>query len=71
MWPFVDGYPTLRQVIVNLKDSSSFRGVLWQQRRGYVVLRNAELLKGRGEVVHMDGEIVVATDNVAFLQVLP
>ena len=64
-------YPTLRRVIVNTITEKAFRGVLWQQRRGYVVLRNAQLLKPRGETVPMDGEVVVDVGNIDFLQVLP
>jgi len=73
---FLDRYPVLRRVIVSTKTGKSFRGMLWQRRRpafgrrGYLVLRNAQLLKGRGEVVPMDGEVVISSDNVDFLQVL-
>ena len=48
-------YPVLRRVIVSTKTDKSFRGVLWRRRGGYVVLRNAQLLKARGETVPMDG----------------
>jgi len=67
-----DRYPTLRKVIVNLKgaDAPAFRGVLWQRRGGYLVLRDVELLKPRGEVVPLDGEVVVFQENVSFLQIL-
>ena len=67
-----DRYPTLRIVIVNLKgtEAPAFRGVLWQRRGGYLVLRNVELLKARGEVVPLDGEVVVFQENVSFLQIL-
>jgi len=59
-------------VIVNLKgaDSPAFRGVLWQRRGGYLVLRNVELLKARGEVVPLDGETLIPYENVSFLQIL-
>ena len=65
-----DQYPTLRKVIVNLKTDRAFRGVLWKKRRRYVVLRNAELLKGQGETVPMDGEVLIMSDNIDFVQVL-
>ena len=65
-----DRYPVLRRVIVSTKTDKSFRGVLWQRRRGYLVLRKAQLLKGRGEVVPMDGEILILSENIDFLQVL-
>ncbi len=63
-------FPTLRRVIVNTKTDRSFRGVLWRQRAGYLVLRNAELLKPRGETARLDGELVIERANVDFLQVL-
>jgi len=67
-----DRYPTLRRVIANLKgaDAPAFRGVLWQRRSGYLVLRNVELLKARGEVVPLDGETLIPYENVSFLQVI-
>jgi len=64
-------YPTLRQVIVNTRArDESFRGVLWRKRWGYLVLRNAEMLRGKGEVVPMAGELVIPADNVNFIQVV-
>jgi hypothetical protein len=65
-----DNYPQLRQVIVNTKTELAFRGVLWRKRRGYLVLRNAEMLQARGEVTPMDGEVVIYRENVDFLQVV-
>jgi len=63
-------YPTLRRVIVNTKTDRAFRGVLWRKCAGYVVLRNAELLKPRGETAAIDGEVVIERANVDFMQVL-
>ena len=67
-----DRYPTLRRVIVNLKgvDAPAFRGVLWQRRGGYLVLRDAQMLRPRMEAVTMDGEVLVPTTNIEFIQVL-
>ena len=65
-----DRYPTLRTVIVNTKTDRAFRGVLWRRARGYLVLRNAEMLKTKGEVVAMDGEVVIESANVDFIQVI-
>ena len=63
-------YPVLRQVIVNTRArDESFRGVLWRKRHGYLVLRNAEMLR-KGEVVPMVGELVIPADNVNFIQVV-
>ena len=63
-------YPCLRQVIVNTKTDRTFRGVLWRKRRGYLVLRNAQMLRPGGELVNVEGEIVVDAANVDFIQVV-
>jgi small nuclear ribonucleoprotein (snRNP)-like protein len=65
-----DRYPTLRRVIVNTKTDRAFRGVLWRRGRGLLVLRNAELLKAKGETAPLDGEIVIESSNVDFIQVV-
>lgn len=63
-------YPELRRVVVTTKTDRSFRGILWRKRWGYLVLRNAELLKERGEVLPMDGEVVIESGNVDFIQIV-
>lgn len=70
MMQWFNRYPECREVIVHLKTDKSIKGVLWQRRRGYLVLRNAVLLRPRGESVAMDGDAVIAADNVEFLQVV-
>jgi hypothetical protein len=63
-------YPVLRRAIVNLKSGASIRGAVWGRRDGWLVLRNAEMLKSRGEVVQMDGEVAVLLTEIEFLQVV-
>ena len=65
-----DKYPTLRRVIVNTKSDRAFRGVLWRKARGYLVLRDAEMLRGKGETMLMDGEVMIESSNVDFVQVV-
>jgi small nuclear ribonucleoprotein (snRNP)-like protein len=65
-----DRYPTLRRVIVNTKTDRAFRGVLWRRARGYLVLREAEILKAKGETTPMDGEVMIESSNVDFIQVV-
>jgi small nuclear ribonucleoprotein (snRNP)-like protein len=65
-----DRYPEKRTVIVNTKTGEAFRGVLWSRRRCLVVLRNAELLRGRGEATKLEGEVVIEVANVSFYQVM-
>ena len=69
-WLFGEPYPVLKQVIVNTKTKLAFRGLLWERRGAYLVLRKAELLKGKGETVAMDGEVAIDVQNVDFLQVV-
>lgn len=65
-----DRYPTLRRVVVNTKTDRAFRGVLWRRRGGYLVLRNAEMLRAKGETTPIDGEVMIEAENVDFVQVL-
>lgn len=57
-----------KSVIVNLKTDKAFQGVLWQQRRDLLVLRNATLLE-QGKEAPVDGEVVVERANIDFIQV--
>jgi small nuclear ribonucleoprotein (snRNP)-like protein len=66
----LDRYPQVREVIVNTKTDKSFRGVLWSRRRGYIVLRNASMLQPRGDAIKMDGEVMIESANVDFIQVV-
>jgi len=65
-----DRYPTKRRVVLNTRTDRAFRGVLWRKAWGYLVLRDAEMIKAGGETVRMDGELVIEAGNVDFLQVL-
>ena len=67
---FGPSYPCLKRVIINTKTDRAFRGVLWERKGEYLVLRNAEMLRTKGELVSMDGEVVIAVDNVDFIQVV-
>jgi len=65
-------YPMLRQVIVNMntRGDEAFKGLLWQRRGEYLVLRQAVMLRGRGEGTALDGEVAIPASNVAFIQVV-
>ena len=66
----LDRYPQVREVIVTTKTDKSFRGILWERRRGYIVLRKASLLQARADAIKMDGEVMIERDNVDFIQVI-
>lgn len=69
-WLFGTPYPLARRVIVNTKDGQAFRGVLWQRKRDFLVLRDAAHLPKRQDPVPMDGEVLLFRPDVAFIQVV-
>ena len=46
------------------------RKTLWEKRRRFLILRSAEMLKPGGDVVKVDGEVVIDRANVDFIQVV-
>ena len=62
-------WPVLQTVVVNTRTGKAFRGVLWQRRGEYLVLRNAEMLKNASEAVQIAGELVIEAGNVDFMVV--
>ncbi len=69
-WLTGEPYPVLRKVIVHTKTERSFRGALWARRRGYLLLRDVEMLSNKAEAIKMPGETLIESDNVDFVQVL-
>jgi hypothetical protein len=67
---FPPRYPCLRRVVVNVKSGTALRGLLWERRGGYLVLREAELLVPRQAPTSMDGEVAIPAEAVDFIQVL-
>lgn len=71
MWGFLgNSYPFVRRVIVTTKTGQSLRGVLWQRRAGYLVLKEAEVSNERGVFRPVVGELLVERANVDYLQVV-
>jgi hypothetical protein len=50
---------------------AALRGVLWQSRGPWLVLRDVTAIHGSAKPTAIDGEVVIHRDNVAFLQVFP
>jgi len=63
----------LRSVLVNLVSDrdSALRGVLWQSRGPWLVLRDVSVIKPSAAPLAVDGDVVIHRNNVAFLQVFP
>jgi small nuclear ribonucleoprotein (snRNP)-like protein len=55
-------------VIVHTRDGSSIRGVLLAVHSDVYVLRHAAYLNGDGSKVAIDGEALVPTARVGFIQ---
>jgi hypothetical protein len=69
-WLIGTPYPFARRVIVNTKEGRSFRGVLWQRRADYLVLRDAVLKNPGADPIPVDGEVLIFRADVSFIQVL-
>jgi len=67
-------YPVLRESLVNLKSGIVFRGVIWKDSRGFLILRNALLIQDqnrqKADPRAVDGEILIYKSEVDFLQLL-
>lgn len=57
------------RVIVTLKSGAAFQGVLWEQDRQALILRDAEAIPGSNQqTVPVDGELLVFVADVDFIQ---
>lgn len=65
--------PRLVDVVVNMKHDpeTALRGLLWQCRGSWLVLRQARLIGPQGTATVVDGDVYVPRANVAFLQAPP
>ena len=65
-------YPELKEVIVNLRSGTAFRGVVWQRRDGWLILRQAYLIQDRDQPAgrDVDGEVLVRVGDIDFIQVV-
>jgi len=63
----------LKVVIVNLKDdhTTAIKGALWSTAGPWLTLRAAAMLKQGGIETPIDGDALIHTGNVSFVQVLP
>ena len=59
-----------RRVLVSLAGDRALVGVLWQRADGWLVLRDARLMVPGEEPTPIDGEAVVESARVEFVQLL-
>ena len=56
---------------MNLVDGeTSLRGVLYEATRGWFVLKGAEALLANGKTMAIDGDVLVDSAKVLFVQVI-
>ena len=67
---FFDSYPVLQEALLTTKTGRTFKGVIWQRRHRYLVMRNAIMLREHEEPLAMGGELVIAEANVDYIQVV-
>lgn len=60
----------LRRVLVNTTEQVSFRAVVWETRRSFVVLKNVEAITPDGRPPQkVDGDVVIDRSRITFYQV--
>jgi hypothetical protein len=61
-----------RSVVVHLiaEPDTAIRGVLWQSRGAWLVLKKAAMLKPNFDPQPIDGDALVHRSNVAYVQVI-
>lgn len=57
-----------RRVVVNLLEGSAISGILWDDRKPMIVLRNASLHQA-GQNLPLDGDVVIEYTRILFVQV--
>lgn len=55
-------------VVVTMKNGEAFRGVLYAADRRSFVLRDAKVLNDTARVVAVDGELILARDQMDYFQ---
>lgn len=58
-----------RNVVVNLRSSRAFVGILWARRGPLIVLRNVTMHEPGAPAAPVDGEVVIERDQIEFIQV--
>lgn len=71
-WHYWTAAPRLkRRVIVNLKTGDAHRGIYWERRGPWIVLKDAEhVARGSTVVTAVPGEVLVSVEAVDWIQVL-
>lgn len=60
---------TLYKKVLIATQGPTFRGILYNVKGDFVVLKNAELLE-EDKIIQMDGEVIIDRNNIEFTQVL-
>jgi hypothetical protein len=60
------------RVLINLTEdkTTALRGVLFEQRGDWLVLKTAEALTTDGKATAIDGDVVIECARISFVQVL-
>ena len=69
MFSWFRNYPEVRQVVVNLKSDKALKGVLYKRNYDYIILKQAVLIEN-AQTKPVDGEVMVFTNEIEFVQVL-
>ena len=59
-----------KTVLVNLKTDKAFKGVLIEEKKDFILLKNAELIEREAEKIEIAGSLLLEKSNIDFIQIL-
>lgn len=62
-------YAAHRRVIISLKSGLAVSGVITKHRRGFCVVRDAEVIESGGASASADGEVLVQSADIDYIQI--
>lgn len=62
-------YAAHRRVIISLKSGLAVSGVIIKHRRGFCVVRDAEVIESGGASASADGEVLVQSADIDYIQI--
>lgn len=62
-------YAAHKRVVISLKTGLTVTGIITRHRRGYCIVRDAQIIEPGGSSAPADGEILVQRDDIDYVQI--
>lgn len=66
---FGPSYPERRRISVTTRSNDTYRGVLWEKTREYLLLKSAQQMYHDAPPRTVDGDLLIFRENVELVQV--